>query len=100
MDTPDKQNRVVFEGEQFAQTRTPLTASKPTITQWLVRNSDGLLKNEQQAQYVVLGCIVLALIVSGGLLVSRAKSKAVFKAPPGYEVVYPVNAPPRLEGHR
>ena len=36
----------------------------PKIIQWVIKYSGGLVKNEKQANYVLLGFVVLAIIVS------------------------------------
>lgn len=36
----------------------------PKIIQWVMKYSGGLIKNEKQAQYALLGFIILIIIVS------------------------------------
>ena len=36
----------------------------PKIIQWIIEHSGGLIKNEKQAAYVLIGLAVLAIIVS------------------------------------
>ena len=84
MESPNEQNRVVFEGEQFTHARTTFASSKPTITQWLVKNSDGLLKNEQQAQYILVGFAVCALLASLYILFDVTRSPS---PPPADEII-------------
>lgn len=84
MESPNEQNRVVFESEQFAHARAPVAASKTTITQWLVKNSDGLLKNEQQAQYLLLGFAVCALLASLYIFFDVTRSPS---PPPADEII-------------
>ena len=36
----------------------------PKIIQWIIKYSGGLVKNEKQASYAVLGIVVLATIIS------------------------------------
>jgi len=43
----------------------------PKIIRWLIRYSGGLVKNEKQVLYVVLGFIVLAVIISLFLIFGR-----------------------------
>lgn len=41
--------------------REPIT---PKIIQWTMKCSGGLIKNEKQAQYAILGFVALAIIIS------------------------------------
>lgn len=36
----------------------------PKITQWLIDHSGGLIKNEHQANWVLLGLVVVIIIIS------------------------------------
>ena len=69
----------------------------PRIIQWTMKYSGGLITNERQANYVLIGFVVLAIIFVFILMFSGGGNKAEFKAPPGQKIIYPENAPPRLQ---
>jgi len=54
-------------GEKFNKQR-PQTSlylpGTPKVIQWVIKYSGGLIKDEKQAQYVILGFIVLTIIIS------------------------------------
>jgi predicted PurR-regulated permease PerM len=72
---------------------SPSTSSSlpetPKIIQWVMKYSGSLVKNEKQAQYVVLGFVVLAIIVSLFLVFGGGGNgtlpPAPSTAPPGYD---------------
>jgi len=91
----DSSSRVKFEGEQ--QHRRPRYSDTPKIIQWVIKYSGGYIKDENQASYVLLGFVVLAIVVSLFLFFGGGGNEAEFKAPPGQKIIYPENAPPRLQ---
>ena len=52
----------------------------PKIIQWIIKYSGGLIKNESQAQYVILGFVTLVIIIS--LFLFFGGEKAEMEAPP------------------
>ncbi len=42
----------------------PSYAKTPKVIQWTMKYSGGLIKNKNQAQYVLLGFVILAIIIS------------------------------------
>ncbi len=42
----------------------PSYAETPKVVQWTMKYSGGLIKNKNQAQYALLGFVVVAIIVS------------------------------------
>ena len=67
----------------------------PKIIQWVMKYSGGLIKDEKQANYVLLGFVAVAIIVS--LFLFFGGEKAKIEAPPGQRIIYPSNEPPRLQ---
>jgi len=47
----------------------------PKMVQWVMKISGGSIKNEKQAQYVLLGFVVIAIIVSLVLIFSGGSQK-------------------------
>jgi hypothetical protein len=96
MDNNEPQ-KITFEAEEFQRRMPSPAAPAPGIMQWVIRHSRGYIKDEKQAQYAMIGFIVLAIGVSVVLLASGGGSEAKFEAPPGKTILYPGDAPPRLE---
>jgi len=88
--------KIVFEDEQSQRLRSFQTTT-PKIVGWVIKYSGGLVKNEKQANYVLVGFIVVAIVVVIIFLFSGGGSKAKLEAPPGQKIIYPENAPPRLQ---
>jgi len=55
--------KIVFEDEQSQRLRSFQTTT-PKIVGWVIKYSGGLVKDEKQANYVLLGFIVVAIIIS------------------------------------
>lgn len=58
----DSSSRIKFEGEEFQRPRSFQTPT-PKIVQWVIKYSGGYVKDEQQASYVLIGFVVLAIII-------------------------------------
>ncbi len=71
-------------------------AQKPKMIQWVINHSGGLVKDEKQAQYVLITFVIVATTISFFQLFGSDGSGEI-KAPPGYHMVYPDNAPPHIE---
>jgi hypothetical protein len=55
------------------------------------------VKEQRQAEYVLLGFVIVAIVVSLVLVFGGDNKKTKIEAPPGRKIIYPKNAPPRLE---
>ena len=86
-------------GTRFDDAWTPpsgLSASTaPKIVQWTMRLSGGLLKNEQQATYVILAILGIIIVIS--LFIGYGWGKSGMELPEGAKVIYPPGEPPRLQ---
>jgi len=49
----------------------------PKIIRWVIKYSGGLIRNERQAGYLLLGLVVLAIIVSLFLFFGSGRQKAL-----------------------
>lgn len=97
MNPTNKSPRITFDTDQFQRPVHSFQSRTPKIVQWVMHHSGGVIKDEKQAQYVLLGFIAVAFVIMFIFLFSGGGSKAEFKAPPGQKIMYPENAPPRLE---
>lgn len=93
----DSSSRVKFEGEEFQRTRQSFQTPTPKIVEWVMKYSGGFVKDEKQASYVLVGFVAVAVVVVISFLFSGGGSKAKLEAPPGQKIIYPENAPPRLQ---
>ena len=52
-------------GVKFDEYRMPRSyyPGTPKIIQWVIKYSGGLIKNEKQAQYVLIGFVAVAIII-------------------------------------
>ena len=92
----DSGTGVKFEEYRASRSYYPGT---PKIIQWVIKYSGGLVKDEKQASYVLIGFVAVAIIIVLFLVFSGGGGKTEIKAPPGQRIIYPENAPPRLEEH-
>jgi hypothetical protein len=58
----DPSSRIKFEGEEFQRPRSFQTPT-PKIVEWVIKYSGGYVKDERQANYVLIGFVVLVIIV-------------------------------------
>ena len=57
----DSSTGVKFEGEQrYARSYYPGT---PKVIQWVIKYSGGLVKDEKQASYVLIGFVAVAIVI-------------------------------------
>jgi hypothetical protein len=57
---------VKFETENELNHSFPTTSDKkkiPAMAGWVIKSSGGLIKNEKQASYVLVGFVILAVII-------------------------------------
>ena len=92
----DSGSGVKFE-EEWQYPARSFNSENPKIIQWVIKYSGGYVKDEKQAQYVLFGFVAVAIIIVSILLFSGGGNKAKFEAPPGQKIIYPENAPPRLQ---
>jgi len=64
MDQNNESPEIVFESDEFQQTRQSFQTATPKIVEWVIKYSGGLVKDEKQASYVLIGFVVVAIIVS------------------------------------
>jgi len=64
MDQNNRPSHIVFEGEEFQRSARSFNSEKSGMIQWVIKYSGGLVKNEKQASYVLIGFVVLVIIIS------------------------------------
>lgn len=97
MDQYNEPGKIVFESEEFRRPVQSFQSKTPKIIDWVIKHSGGYVKDENQADYVLIGFVVLAIVIGFTFLFNSGGNKAEIKAPPGQKVIYSPNAPPRLE---
>jgi hypothetical protein len=66
------------EFTEWGAPQAPAAAGTSKLVQWVIKYSGGLVKDEKQAQYVVLGLIVLTIILSLFLLFGSGEKQEIF----------------------
>ncbi len=86
------------EDEDEGFHRSPISPEPSKFVQFVMRYSGGLIKNEAQAQYVLLAFAIIVFLLSFILLINSVGESHAAKivAPRGMQVYNPGNAPPRL----
>lgn len=88
---PDNENKGINEGADISgifkglSTKPPPREFRleraypetPKIIQWTMKYSGGLIKNEKQAQYAILGFVVAAIIISLFLFFSGGETPKI-----------------------
>ncbi len=64
MDQNNEPPRIIFEGEEFQRPARSFNSENPKMIQWVIKYSGGYVKDETQAEYVLIGFVALAIIVS------------------------------------
>jgi len=83
-----------FQNERWSP-NPYISSTTPKIIRWLIKYSGGLIKNERQATYLLLGFIVFIVVISLFLIFSRggeSKREKTFAPPaeaPVEEVIPP-----------
>ncbi len=58
----NEQQKVEFE--EFRQPSQSFQESTPKITEWVMKHSGGMIKDDKQANYVLIGFVVVAIVIS------------------------------------
>jgi len=85
---------VQFDTDKYRMPR--YKAEPPKVVQWVLKYSGGLVKDQRQAQYVLLGFAALAIIISLVLFFGGGGGPNI-PLPPGAKIIYSPGEPPRLE---
>lgn len=75
MDYNNEPPKIVFEGEQFQRPARSFETPTPKIVRLVIKYSGGLIKDENQANYFLIGFVVLAVVISIFLSFHGSSSK-------------------------
>ena len=64
MDQNNEPPKIVFEGDEFQHSARSFQTSTPKIVGWVIKYSGGYIKDERQANYVLIGFIVVTIAIS------------------------------------
>ena len=79
MDQNNEPPRIVFEGEEFQHSARSFNSENPKTVQWVIKYSGGLVKDEKQANYVLIGFVVLVIAISLSLVWPRTSVTPPFE---------------------
>ncbi len=82
MDYNNEPPKIVFEGEQFQRPARSFETPTPKIVQWVIKYSGGSIKDENQANYFLIGFVVVAIVVSFFLLFGGGYNGRTNAVPP------------------
>ena len=64
MDYNNQPQKVEIKGEEFKRPTRFSQTPTPKIIQWVIKYSNGHIKDEKQANYFLIGFVALAIIIS------------------------------------
>jgi len=64
MDQNDELSKIVFEEEELRRPNRSFQAPTSKIVQWIIEYSGGIIKDENQANYFLIGFVVVAVVFS------------------------------------
>ncbi len=70
------------EFEEFRQPSQSFQTPTPKITEWVMKHSGGMIKDEKQANYVLIGFVVVAIVLTFILLSNSSTSSRSQKLTP------------------
>lgn len=83
MNYDNQKPQIVFDVEQFQRTRS-FQETTPKIIEWVIKYSGGYVKEEQQASYVLIGFVGVAITISLFLIFSTVRSSS---PPPADQII-------------
>ncbi len=86
MDQNNEPPKIVFEGEEFQRPSQSFQTPTPKIVQWVIKYSGGAVKDERQANYILIGFVAVAIIISLFFIFSDSSSNKKIPFKPTIEV--------------
>ena len=77
-----------FQEEESVQSSQYLQSQTPKIIQWIIKYSDGLIKDEKQANYVLIAIIGILFVVSFFIFGSALKTSELSQEKIPEELLY------------
>ncbi len=100
MESRTESSRITFDNEEVFRSAQSLDSQKSNkLALWVIKNSGGSIKNETQANYVLIVFIVVSVAAALFFVLTGSQSKAKLIAPPGQYILYSENEPPRLQAN-
>ena len=94
----DSSSRIKFEGEEFRQSARSFQIPTPKIVQWVIKYSGGYVRDEKQANYVLIGFVSVAIIITIFLFYNSVTSSRSQKLTPAQQnkllEIMPQDRPP------
>lgn len=96
----DEQSKVIFKGDNLQYSAQSFQSTQPRsskITQWTIKCSGGLIKNENQANVVLLGFALVVIVVSlvlvfgGGHIQQKSTTASIKQMKQFMNTVHPSN---------
>ena len=84
MDQNKEPPKIVFEGEEFQRPSQSFQTPTPKIVQWVIKYSGGTVKDERQANYFLIGFVVVVIIISLFLIFGAVRSPS---PPPADQII-------------
>ncbi|MCK5059848.1 MAG: hypothetical protein KAR00_01720 [Candidatus Pacebacteria bacterium] len=78
---------VVFESEEFQPSKRSFQTKTPKMVQWVINHSGGRVKDERQANCVLLGFVVVMVIAVIVIVVSGGSNQPMSGAIPADQFV-------------
>jgi len=72
--------KIVFEGEEFQRPRSFQTPT-PKIVEWVIKYSGGAIRDQKQAEYVLLGFVIVAIGISLFLVFKQIRPQIKIEPP-------------------
>lgn len=64
MDQNNEPSRVVFEGEEQQYSSQSFKSDSPKMIQWVIKYSGGIVKNDKQANFVLIIFVIVMVALS------------------------------------
>ena len=64
MNQNSEPGKIVFEGEEFQRPARSFQTPTSKIVEWVIKYSGGYIKDENQANYVLIGLVALMISIS------------------------------------
>ncbi len=75
MNPNNEEQKIVFEGEEFQRSfKSFQERQTPKIIEWIIKYSGGYITDAKQANYLLIGFVIVMLILSFFLIFNSSES--------------------------